>query len=203
MPPHEYQSRIQHPVSVDFRRLTEDGVRQMVFLGWDVEQGPPETGLFWFTVYWYAGPLADHDYTVLYRWTDGLGHADQINHSPTWGVHPTSTWEEGWIVRESFARFLPGDPTRFGGAWVRGDLIPVKLWMAVAEFDENAQVVGGLNPFLPSASAPHPRPRTAGPLASGGRLWSADRLFLVGGFWLAVSDAARRDDDGRPIGATR
>ena len=201
--PGAYQPTIQHPVSVDFRRITEDGVRQMVFLGWDVEPGPPETGLFWFTAHWYAGPLLGHDYTVLYRWTDGLGHADQLNHSPTWGVHPTSTWQAGWIVRESFARFLPSDPTRFGGDWVRGDLIPAELWMAVAEFDADSRVVGGLNPFLPSGGAPYPRPRTSGELVSGGRRWSADRLFYVGGFWLPVPAAARRPDDGRPIGAGR
>lgn len=200
--PAAYQERIQHPGSVDYRRRLEDGESlQMVLLGWDVETGLADGTQAWITFHWWAGPLGGRDYTVMYRATDprevSLG---QVNQAPTYGVHPTSTWRQGSIVRESLLLPIPLDALRFGGPYCRGDLVPVRLWIAVGEFQEGANV-GGLNPFHASGLGPiRKQPLAGGAFYSpDGRRFSRDGLMLVGGFHLPVPPGARIPDDGRPL----
>ena len=200
--PGPYAAHVQVPRSVDFRRRLPDGsVRQMVLLGWDFDPQPWDAPLAWLSFHWYAGPLAEHDYTVMYRATDprgvGLG---QLNLEPTRGVHPTSSWQEGWIVRESIALPVPQDPVRFGGGWTRGDLVPVDLWLAIGEYDEELRNIGGLNPFQPSGVAPLRKVEQAGGLWSpDGWRFTKDGLVRIGGLWMPVPEGARTPDDGHPI----
>ena len=198
--PGAYQARIQHPVSVDFRRRVEDGVRQMVFLGFDVEPGPIDGTQAWVTYHWYAGPTGGVDYTVVDRFTDGRGGGETGNAEPAWGAYPTSRWREGEIVRSSFfTRFHP-EPAHFGGPYRRGDLLPVQLWLAIAEFDEEGRSVGGLNPFRPSGAAPvHKEKQGTRTVSNDGRRFTSDGLMLVAGFSFPVPAAWSLPDDGRPV----
>ena len=195
-------AQLQVPRSIDFRRRLSDGsARQMVLLGWDYEPQPWDAPLAWIRLLWYAGPLADKDYTVMYRATDprGVG-VGQLNLEPTRGVHPTSSWQEGWVVEESLALPIAQDPVAFGGDWCRGDLVPLDLWIAIGEYDDERNIVGGLNPFHPSGAAPLRRSeQPGGAWSPDGWRFSRDGLVRVGGVWAPVPEAARRPDDGAPI----
>ena len=207
--PGAYQARIQHPISVDYRRVEPDGTLQMVLLGFDVEPGACGGDQAWVTLHWYAGPLAGRDFTIVSRFTDGRGGAWQDNHDACYGAHPTSSWEPGTIVRETRLSLIrwnaPGAPGQtgapeFGGAWRRGDAIPIQFWLAIASFDENGAATSGLNPFRSSAAGPISKRPVAGGFASDqGRRWSADGLFQAGGFDLAVPALRRLPDDGRTL----
>jgi hypothetical protein len=176
----------------------------MVLLGYEVETGLAGGRHAWITYHWYAGPLSGHDYTVVDRITFGDHGTWQNNHRPTYGVHPTSTWREGQVVKESFLVDLPADPLSVGGDYCRGDLVPAKLWIAVSERDAEGNSIGGLVPFRPSGAEPHGRVRgPTGIESTDGRLWSNDALFQVGGFWVPVPPGARVPDDGRPLSALR
>lgn len=207
--PHEVsrvQAALQHPGSVDFRRIEDGRVYQMVLLGYDVSPGWLDGTQAFVTYTWYAGPLEGKDYHVIDRFTDGRGGVWQNNHRPCYGAWPTSRWMTGSIVRESYLTRLPAQAAEFGGPYRRGDLLPVRLWMAIAEYDAQLQVVGGLNPFRASGSAPQSRrPWLPGTVHDGakvseeGRLWSAEALSQVGGFFLPVARAWRVPDDGRVL----
>jgi 4-amino-4-deoxy-L-arabinose transferase-like glycosyltransferase len=202
-----YQPRIQYPISVDFRRREADGAvhNQLVFLGFDVELGLCSGEQAWITYHWYAGPLSGGNYTVVDRFTDGRGGGYNNNHQPTQGAFPTSQWQPGTIVRESFlTRFSP-EAAGFGGAYRRGDLVPVQLYLALAEYDAEDRQVGGLVPFHASGAGPiHRERRPDGTLGSAdGRQWSDDALLRVAGFWWPVPDHWRAADDGRPLPGER
>ena len=178
--PAAYQPRLQHPVSVDFRRRYPEGVRQLVLLGWEVEPGVAGGELVWLDLHWYAGPLAGHDFTVAASLTAGGAPWLALEREPTGGAHPTSTWEEGLVVRDSW--LLPAPPADAGP----GERLPARLWLGIPEYGPGGLAVGGLNPFRPSGVAPFPRePPGEHPSTSGGRVWSPERRLLVGGFWLA------------------
>ncbi|MCZ6598074.1 MAG: glycosyltransferase family 39 protein [Planctomycetota bacterium] len=210
--PDAYRTGLQSAHSIDFRRRYDDDgdgvhddVRQMVLLGWDIDTDPSFGGgtMAWLTMHWWAGPLAGHDFTTVYRISDPDDRSRQLNHAPTYGVHPTSTWQEGWIVRESLGIELSRGPGDFGGAFCRGDAIPARLFLALPEYAEVDGVlrnVGGLTPFRPSGANPIHKERIGGAMVSeDGYVFSADNLFLAGGFLLPVPSQARLPDDGRPF----
>ena len=104
------------------------------------------------------------------------------------------------MVEESLALPIAQDPVAFGGDWCRGDLVPLDLWIAIGEYDDERNIVGGLNPFHPSGAAPLRRSeQPGGAWSPDGWRFSKDGLVRVGGVWAPVPEAARRPDDGAPI----
>ncbi len=199
--PGRYQSRLQHPISVDYRRRGPEGTQQMVLLGFDVEPGLCGDDQAWVTLHWYAGTPLLRDYTIVSRFTDGQGGAWQDNHATCYGVHPTTSWTPGSIISEGYLSRISWDSAGFGGPWRRGDRIPVEMWLAISSFDERGASTGGLNPFRSSAAGPISKLplRSGGYWSKQGRRWSKDGLFLVGGFELDVPPARQLPDDGRPL----
>ena len=205
--PGAYQAALTGAHSVDFRRRQPDGSAwQMVLLGYEVETGLAQNQLAWLTLHWYIGDAAGRSFDVVARVTDRDDRSYDFNHELAAGAHPSDTLAPGTILAESMAIPVPLDPTLFGGPDLRGDAVPVKLWLALAEYDRAPvdatpdappgpkRLVGGLNPFQPSGALPIDR-RGEGPggISKAGYRWSADGLFQVGGFWLPVPDAARTD----------
>lgn len=214
--PGPYQAAIQHPVSVDFRNVdpTTGEVAQLVFLGWDVETGWGDDEVGFLHFHWYVGPTGDHDFTAVYRLTDGyFTRGDrgrgwrlfQGNSRIAHGVRTTSSIPEGSIVRETHVFDLKWYA---GGWWSRGEQIPAQLFLEVVEFEETEEGLqrrGALLPHHPSAFLPYrkePGP-LGGPTSPEGRLWSADGLLHVGGTFLPVPPRHAIPDDGRPITAAR
>lgn len=75
-------------------------------------------------------------------------HSFQNNHAPAYGVLPTSTWRPGDVVSESYAFVPAGEPFAtpggyrpLGGAYRRGDLLPISLWMGAHLEDESGAIV--------------------------------------------------------------
>ncbi|QDU68601.1 ArnT family glycosyltransferase [Engelhardtia mirabilis] len=198
-----YQSRIQHPRSVRYRRPDADGtVSEMVFLGFDVDPSMVDGQQAWVTYHWYAGPLHGRRYQIIDSLTDRRGGGFFNNHEPGMGACPTTEWSEGSIVRESFLTRIAPDPWSFGGAYRRGELMPVDLWIAVVEIDAAGEQIGGLNPHLPSTAGPISRvPGPGGWASLNGHRWSPQAQLQVGGFWMPVIDERRVPDDGRMIQA--
>ncbi|MDE0895256.1 MAG: hypothetical protein OSB10_01585 [Planctomycetota bacterium] len=203
--PGTYQSQIQSSHSVDFRRRLPGGeVAQMVLLGWDLETGLASGEMSWLTLHWYAGPTGDHDYTMAYRLTDPDDRALSRTQAPAYGVWPTSALEPGWILQESIPIPVPPSPRDFGGANCRGDLIPSRLWIAIAEYeklDDGTLKAGpGLAPFHATAQRPLSKRDSPKPYVSAdGYRWSADGLLQIGGLWLPVPEGSTLPDDGRRL----
>ena len=199
-----YQATIQTPHSVDFRRPEPDGeVMQMVLLGWDIETGLAGGELGWMTFHWYVGPTNEHNYRSVIRLTDPDDRSIDRNTPLAFGAWNTSALETGWVIRESFPIPVPTDPREFGGANCRGDSLPAKLWMGVAEYgivDGVERQVGGLNPFHPTAVRPISKRRSSSIYISDDNYRvSADGLMQIGGVWLPVPNDAVLPDDGRPL----
>lgn len=196
-----YQSRLQHPVSVRFRRPYPDGsVAEVIFLGFDVEFGFAGGEQAWVTYHWYAGPTLGRRFRIVDWYTDRRGGNWFNGHEPGYGAAPTTEWVEGTIVRESYLTKISPVPVLFGGPYLRGDVVPVDLWLAVVEIDDEGQQVGGLNPHLPSTGGPISRRGVNGGFVSEhGYRWSPHALLHVGGFWLPVVPERRLEDDGRPL----
>ncbi|MEM7308063.1 MAG: glycosyltransferase family 39 protein [Planctomycetota bacterium] len=205
LPPSVRQAELSHPRSVDLRRrLDLERTDQLVLLGWDAEVLPGDGNVGWLTLHWYGGPNHGHDYTVNLRLTGPEDRSRQRNRPPTWGVHPTSTWKEGWVVRDGMPFTLPAGWDDLGGPYCRGDLLPLRIWLALPryELDEEGvpRVAGGLAPFHPSGLRPVHKERVEGRLISKeGWIFSRDNLVLVGGLFLPIPPAARVPDDGRPL----
>ena len=199
-----YQAKLQTPHSVDFRRPEPDGeVMQMVLLGWDIETGIAGGELGWMTFHWYVGPTNQHNYRSVIRLTDPDNRSIDRNTPLAFGAWSTSALETGWVIRESFPVPVPTDPREFGGANCRGDSLPAKLWMGVAEYgivDGVERQLGGLNPFHPTAVRPISKRRSKSLYISDDNYRvSADGLMQIGGVWLPVPDDAVLADDGRPL----
>jgi 4-amino-4-deoxy-L-arabinose transferase-like glycosyltransferase len=205
--PGALQARIAHPRSVDLRRRFEGDVTdQLVLLGWDAEVLPGSANVAWLSLHWYAGPTNGRDYTIGVRVTDPSDRTRQVNRAPCWGAVPTSAWETGWVVSDGFPIPLDavGDHPPLGGAYRRGDLIPLRLWIAAPLYEANddgvVRHVGGLAPFHPSGRRPvHKEKRGARVVSDEGWIFSKDTLVLVGGFLAPVPPAAWLPDDGRPL----
>lgn len=197
-----YRQSIGYPFSLDLRGRDAQGDRRRVeFLGFDVDFDLASGRQAWVTYHWLAGHgLEGRDYTAVDRLTDSLGAGWNNNHEPTLGAWPTSRWREGSIVRESFLTDWAEVPAEFGGAYLRGQLVPVRLWLAIVEFDAQMNTIGGLVPFHRSGLRPLVRRQWE---AEGGRVWSPDGLLLVGGFWWPVPNTRRIPDDGQPFPGER
>ena len=199
--PGAHQAALTNAHSVDFRRRQPEGPTwQMVLLGYELETGLADDQLSWLTLHWFIGDTGGHDFTIVTRITDRDDRALDGNHKPANGVWTTDKLQAGWILEESMPIPMPLDPKVFGGADARGDAVPVRFWVAIAEFDEGTEdaplatpvVVSGLNPFQPTGERPIQR-RSEGKsgVSIDGYRWSPDGLFQVGGFWLPVPAAAK------------
>ncbi len=181
---------------------------KLALLGWQYRNMPgDEHG--WITYHWYAYTDLTSDYTAVDRLTTPPDERRswQNNHALAYGVVPTSTWRAGTILRESYLVVAATDPfdvtqdyRPIGGAWRRGDLIPAHLWMDLARFDEEGEVIARLEP----ARAGEDRPVRAELGAGERRSWdgfefSRDDLVQVGRLFLPVAASAWVPDDGRPI----
>lgn len=205
-----YRASIQTPTEVLFERRAPSGaVQRIELMGFDVETGLGGGDMAWVTYHWYAHTDGIEEFGFDVRMTDADGTAGLTGRPgmlPAYGVHPTSSWKRGTVIRESYPRLLPLEPWRFGGAHRRGDLIPTTIWMKVER--------GGSATDRTTMSVVHPtegRPlvsrlgrseadrRDAFQWESDGRLWDAEGRVRVGGFWMPIPATLQVPDDGRPI----
>lgn len=203
--PGAVQAVVAHPVSLDLRRRYEEGaVDQLVLLGWEAEVLPGDGNVGWLALHWYAGPTHGRDYTISTRLTDPYDRARQINRLPCYGARPTSTWSEGSVISDGLPFALPSAWDDLGGDYCRGDLVPLRLWVAAPRYEvqenEPPRLVAGLSPFHPSGLRPvHKEKRGERLVSDEGYVFSTDNLVLAGGFFVPVPAAARVPDDGQPL----
>ncbi len=176
----------------------------LTLLDWQVES-LPGTGLGWITYRWLAdGELPDCEIIDRVTSPDGR-NSFQNNHRPVYGHHPTSSWEPGRIVRESYVlvgsadSFYAGRPYRpLGGPFRRGDLIPCSLWMEVLEEEDGSGSRRRLRPAGLTGAGTQGRDPWRLWTRHGRRL-GPDGLLEVGRFFLPVEERARVPDDGRRL----
>jgi hypothetical protein len=219
--PDRVQAQFAHPRRIDLRRDFDDGVSdRLVLLGWDAEVLPGSDNVAWITLTWLAGPTHGRDYALSVRVTDPDDRYRQVNRAPCWGAAPTSTWAEGWIARDGMPIPLGAVPgprleggehaehggpgglqPPLGGANLRGDLIPLRLWLATPRIEAGPdgvpRPVRGLTPHHPSGQAVRRERRGDRLVGEEGWVFSPDGLVLVGGFLAPVPAALRVPDDGR------
>lgn len=163
----------------------------------------------WITYTWRGGPLSGAEWRFFDRLTaPDFQNSWQNNHRPAYGMAPTSTWsadtwlEESYLFVAEAEPFLPGrEYRRLGGAWRRGDLLPLTLWLDVVRFDdaraERVDRLPALDPvsLLPVAEiAPTPDRTTR-----SGATTARDGMTRAGSLFAPVGPTARVADDGRPI----
>lgn len=209
-----FRERRQLPESMDFVRRRADGtLERAVLLGWEYREIPPDHH-GWITYHWTTPTGLERDSTIVDRITaPEETNTWQNNHKPACGIFPTTSWEPGRIYSESWivvAAARPFDPTsRFrpiGGPHRRGELIPVRLWMQLVEYDPEAQkrgevlVLSELSPARAGEDAPIRESGATGEIETpDGFQFSGDDMVRVGAFFLPVHPAARLPDDGRPV----
>ena len=95
----------------------------------------------WLTTYWYAEKANLADYAFLERLSTYDERRSWQNEHAVWGVHPTSTWGAGTMVREGWPVVAAEEPYKWdepfrpmGGAYRRGDYMPAHLWIDVVTF---------------------------------------------------------------------
>ncbi len=147
-----------------FERQTAKGFESLELVGWELDPLPGSPELWWLTYHWSTPTGLHHDYQIVDRWTahDGDG-LYQDNHWPAYGAWRTPTWEPGSIVSEG-RLFVPasdpyraGQPLRpLGGAYRRGDLLPLSFWLQIVQLDARGSIVGAMQ-------GPHPMPQMLAP----------------------------------------
>lgn len=174
----------------------------------------PSPSFGWITYHWRAPTKPSRDWSLIDRITPPDESAVWDNgHRACYGAIPTDTWEPGTIVTEGYLVVPASEPYRsggafrpIGGAYRRGDLIPVRCWMGVRAYGPDPGD-GTLPPIVDELVAAHPgslvpaRPIGADDVyqTADGTQFSADGLVRARGLLLPVLDAARLPDDGRPI----
>jgi hypothetical protein len=207
-----FRAERQLPPPIDFIDPKDPAHARLEFLGFEYRELPGDHH-GWITYYWSSPTGIAGDLEFIDRITSpDETNPWQNNHLPAYGVVPTSHWAPGEIVSEGFAvvacaePYLRGGRYRpLGGAYRRGDLIPVRLWMAAIE-RSSVQAPDGpkvetrtFSPVLPGSDVPlRGRQVTADgitPLFP----FSPDGLVRVGRFFMPVHPSARLRDDGRAI----
>jgi 4-amino-4-deoxy-L-arabinose transferase-like glycosyltransferase len=205
-----FRERYDLHQDVRFEHLGTRGQREeLQFLGWEYTPLPGD-GYAWITYSWRGGPFEAPDFKIIDRLTSPDGHnAWQNNHHPAYGVHVTSSWGEGWNLREGYLVVPEADPyqpgeryRRMGGEYRRGDLIPASLWLDVARMNaDDSEVQERMDVVDPLSGTPvrSLTPPGAFPTAQGYRLSLLDGMALVGSFFMPVHPRSRRPDDGHPV----
>ncbi|MBL8861819.1 MAG: glycosyltransferase family 39 protein [Planctomycetes bacterium] len=199
--------------AVDFLDPDDPAGERLELLGLEVREVPPQ-GFSWITYHWRAPRTLRTDWTLVDRLTAPDERAVWDNgHRGAYGALPTTAWEPGVVVSEGYLLVPAAEPYRpraplrpIGGAYRRGDLLPLRSWVGVREYgplpEEGgpAPVVRELLAARPGSSRPL-RPREARELyqTPDGTQFSADGLVRARGLLLPVIDAARLADDGRPF----
>lgn len=198
------------PAPTEFAARATDGeLERLVYLGSELRTLPPDD-FGWITYHWFTPTGITRDLTLVDRLTSlDERNTWQNDHAGAWGARPTSTWRAGELVSESYplvpatSPFDGSAPWRpIGGAYRRGERIPVRLWMQVVERDPaNASVA--LATYVPVRSGteeplPALAPQGTEELPNPYPL-AADGLLRVGAFFVPVHPLARLPDDGRPV----
>jgi len=210
--PEDYRRRLQldrwMPAPALFVGQGPDGSEERLeLLGVELRHLEP-AGFGWLTYHWTSATGFARDYVLVDRLsTRQCPWAWQNNRQPGYGALPTSNWEPGWIVRESYL-FVPGarpfeeDFRPLGGSYRRGDLLPAQLWVR----GESPPPDIDLHRLLPAD-------RRSGELLDftlaapwggvglrlpDGQLLSADHLLLVARFLLPRDPRFAWPDDGQP-----
>lgn len=217
-------AREEQPESLASRRgleplaefAREDGSERLELLGFEYRP-LPSAGLGWITYHWYSPTGLHTPWTLLDRLTSlDESNAWQNNHGPAWGTLPAERWpartrvSEGYLVVPAADPYNQERPYRpLGGGYRRGDLIPVRLWMRIVQYDPIALeqqkdvVLDRLPPLLRSPKEP------LSPMGDGtfqspdGTHWSGDDMLHVGSFLVPVQPLARVPDDGKPLPESR
>lgn len=167
----------------------------------------PGAGFGWITYHWYSDTGFDHDYVLVDRLsTKACPWSRQNNREPGHGAFPTSSWQAGQILRESYL-MVPGqrpfesDFKPLGGSFRRGDLLPAMLWVRGESPPPDITAHRLLPADLRSLQALDFEQSQAwfglGFRMPEGQILSSDRLLLCAQFLLPVDPALRWPDDGR------
>lgn len=196
------EPRPQHARRLEFRSSGQD--EPLVLLGFDVERLDGD-GWWWITYHWRLP-----SWTAELEVRDRVSSPDERNswqndHRLAWGA----PWPEGGgFLSEGFL-FVPSavdavGAKRFrplGGAYRRGELLPLSAWMevrdraggtplAVCRPGEDAPVAAELSPELAALGWRW---------TLDGYRFSIDDLARVGSFLLPVHPRAFARDDGKPV----
>jgi hypothetical protein len=200
------------PPSTDFIDAEDPEHERLVFLGYEYRDLPGDHH-GWITYYWCTPTGLSGNYDFIDRITSpDETNTWQNNHSPAYGLYPTSSWAPGEILSEGYPVVASAEPFKrdgryrpIGGAYRRGDLIPARLWMAVVEYDpvdmHGGKLVerGKLEPARRGSDSPLPKVAASASEADCAVQFSVDGFVRVGRFSLPVRAKARALDDGRPI----
>ncbi|MCC6408027.1 MAG: hypothetical protein IT453_12770 [Planctomycetes bacterium] len=186
----------------------EGRVTRLTLLDWKYEPVPGD-GFGWITYTWYGGGFGARDYWFVDHLTsDRLDSSWDNDHYPAYGMHATSKWGDGWILREGYLVIPESDPFRaggttrwFGGEHRRGDLIPATLWMDIAGLDEQHEPVERLESCDASGSYWNSRALRGRPPLPRGESIAEQGWTRVGRLWVPVHPDARHPDDGTPVPA--
>lgn len=179
------------------------GIPAIELLDWNLE--PLPGGWSWLSYRWRGLAAMELDYRIADRLKgpDSV-HSFQNNHDPAYGARPTSTWavgesfEEGYLVVPGEEPYLPGHGFRpLGGAYRRGQVIPVSLWLEWSVREGDLDPTQRLHPLVEGQPAAELAPETL--WQRFGRQFSADSLWLIGRAWLGVHRDAWVPDDGKPV----
>jgi len=208
-----FQEERQLRGGIDFIDPADPAGDRLEFLGVEY-QSVTRHGFGWITYHWRTQRAIRSDWTLVDRITAPDERAVWDNgHRAAYGALPTNRWEPGTIVSEGYLVVPASEPYKpgaefqpVGGAYRRGDLLPVRCWMGVREYGPDpgdgtlAPVLRELVAARAGATEPE-RPVGANELyeTPDGTQWSADGLIRVRGLLIPVLDAARLPDDGRRI----
>jgi len=190
----------------------QDGARQSLAL-LEAKYTPlAGDGHGWISYVWHGGPLAAPDWSILDRLT-APDHENswQNNHRPAYGMAPTSAWEADTLVREGYLVVAEADPFRpdevyrdLGGAYRRGDLLPLSLWIDVVRLDEAGLVAERLPAVDPRTGERVDDVAPSSDLSSpSGATTSADGMTRACSLFVPVPPAARLRDDGGSVANVR
>jgi len=211
--PAEFQERRQLRGAFDFIDPLDPAGDRLELLGIEYRDVPPQ-GFGWITYHWRAPAKLTRDWTLVDRITPPDERRVWDNgHRAAYGALPTQAWEPGTIVSEGYLVVPASEPYRggapfrpIGGAYLRGDLVPVRCWMGVRAYGPDPgdgsrpPIERELVAARPGSGVPvRPPEATDVYQTADGTQFSADGLVRARGLLLPVLDPARVPDDGRPI----